>query len=72
MAGTTVELNDLSDHDLLITIAEQTRCLPDVQERLRTVEHEIVALKTKGGIVAIVITAVATIIGSIFPLGGKP
>lgn len=72
MAGTTVELNDLSDHDLLITIAGQTRCLPEMEQRLRAVEQEIIALKVKGSIMAVIITAVSSVVGSIFPLGGRP
>jgi len=69
MAGTTVELNDLSDHDLLITIAKQTECIPDMEKRLRAVEQKIVALETKGGVVAIVATAFATFVGSLLPWG---
>ncbi len=63
MPGTIVELDDLSDHDLLIQIAQDTKCLPDMQKRLGIVEQRVAAQEVKGGIVAAICTAVATLLG---------
>ncbi len=63
MPGTTVELNDLADHDLLLMAVEQTKCLPELTRRVTTVESKLAVLEVKGGIVAVIATAVATFLG---------
>ena len=57
-----VELNDLSDHDLLIRIATQMDGLP---ARVRQLEIELAHLKTWGPVIVALITAAGVILSAV-------
>lgn len=58
-----VQLNTLSDHDLLVQIATRCECLPDLQKRMDEAEREIARLQTESRIATAIGTALAALIG---------
>lgn len=60
-----VELDELSDHDLLVRIATQIECLPALQERVRCLELEVAKLKIWGSLIAAGITATSGIVAAV-------
>jgi hypothetical protein len=58
-----VQLNSLSDHDLLVQIATRCECLPDLQKRMDEAEREIARLKAEGRVITAVGSIVAMVIG---------
>lgn len=67
---TLVELDELSDHDLLVRIAGQCERLPceNHEGRIRAVEIEVAKLKTWGIVIAALVTGASTVISVV--LGG--
>jgi len=67
-----VHLDRLADHDLLVRIAARLDTLPcgNERERLDQLEHRtgvleqaVAAMQVKGGVVAVLGTALATVLG---------
>lgn len=67
---TLVELDELSDHDLLVRIAGQCERLPceNHEVRIRAVEIEVAKLRTWGIVIAALVTGASTVISVV--LGG--
>jgi hypothetical protein len=68
-SATVVELDELSDHDLLVRIATQIEVLPDLERRVRALELEITRLKLWAPILGAAITGAAVVISAL--LGGR-
>lgn len=61
----TLQLDELSDHDLLIRIATRLEALEDLPRRVRGLELEIARLKQWGPVLAAGITALASVLATV-------
>jgi len=58
-----VQLDRLSDHDLLVRIAVQVECIPELERRIEANEREIVRLKAENRISTAIATLAASLVG---------